>query len=138
MRFLKYEGGEYFRAHCDGSYERDDRLERSYFTLHLYLNNGIPSAEEETSNTSQEERAEVAKSTLVGGATTFHCITCDPEKTIDVMPRTGRVLLFQHRDLLHSGAEIVHGTKWTIRTDLMYALASSESKSKSFMRSLLD
>ncbi|EAT78503.2 hypothetical protein SNOG_14266 [Parastagonospora nodorum SN15] len=37
-RFLKYVGGEYFKAHCDGCYETPDGEERSYFTLHLYLN----------------------------------------------------------------------------------------------------
>jgi hypothetical protein len=29
MRFLKYEGGEYFKEHCDGTYETPDRLEVS-------------------------------------------------------------------------------------------------------------
>jgi len=39
-----------------------------------------------------------------------------------VMPKCGRVLLFQHRNLLHSGDDVVSGTKLTVRTDLMYAL----------------
>nr|POE79725.1 hypothetical protein CFP56_07790 [Quercus suber] len=40
------------------------------------------------------------------------------------MPRCGRILLFQHRDLLHSGDDVVRGVKYTMRTDLMYALES--------------
>lgn len=138
MRFLKYRGGEFFRAHCDGSYERDDRSERSYFTLHLYLNNDDSPSEENMAKMSAAERQGAADSALVGGATTLHHITCDPAKEIDVLPRTGRVLLFQHRDLLHSGADVIQGTKYTMRTDLMYSLHSSESKTKSFMKSLLD
>jgi len=105
-RFLKYVGGEYFKAHCDGSYETPDQVERSYFTLHLYLNDPDDG----------EER-------LVGGATTFHT-PYDYNRTeayIDVAPKIGRVLLFQHRGLLHSGADVLSGTKLTMRTDVMYA-----------------
>lgn len=137
MRFLKYVGGEYFRPHCDGSYERDDGSERSYFTLHLYLNNSDPPAEQELDGMSPGDRLKSAKQTLVGGATTFHCPSCHPARAVDVVPRPGRVLLFQHRDLIHSGADVIQGTKYTMRTDLMYSLESSKSKTKSFMPSLL-
>ncbi|KAF2182037.1 hypothetical protein K469DRAFT_713118 [Zopfia rhizophila CBS 207.26] len=104
MRFLKYTGGEYFRAHCDGTYKTPDGTERSYFTLHLYLNDvdGKPGQEP-----------------LKGGATTFH--SYNMRERIDVVPKVGRILLFQHRFLLHSGDDVVKGTKLTMRTDLMYA-----------------
>lgn len=138
MRFLKYVGGEYFRAHCDGSYERDDRSERSYFTLHLYLNNGDPPSQEELKKLDPNDRLKTEKLALTGGATTFHSMSCDPNRSLDVMPRTGRVLLFQHRDLVHSGADVLQGEKYTMRTDLMYSLASSSSTSRSSMPSLLD
>lgn len=120
-RYLKYVGGEYFKGtrdgynivytanmvaeHCDGTYETPDRTERSYFTLHLYLNDAF---------------AQNGQRLLEGGATTFHGYKT--EKRIDVVPRCGRVLLFQHRDLLHSGDDVVSGTKMTLRTDLMYEL----------------
>lgn len=68
MRFLKYTGGEYFRPHCDGSYETSDRTERSYFTLHLYLNNADVISTEEA----EETGVAATDSVLVGGATTFH------------------------------------------------------------------
>ena len=42
------------------------------------------------------------------------------EKRLDVVPKMGRVLLFQQRDLLHSGDDVMAGTKLTMRTDLMY------------------
>ena len=120
LRFLKYVGGEYFRrelssttihhaalipykAHCDGLYETPDRKERSYFTLHLYLN---------------DADGEDGSEPLVGGATTF--FTYDMQRRMDVTPKAGRVLLFQHRELLHSGDDVVSGTKFTMRTDIMF------------------
>ncbi|KAF1955181.1 oxidoreductase domain-containing protein [Byssothecium circinans] len=105
MRFLKYVGGEYFKAHCDGCYETPDAKERSYFTLHLYLND--------------------AADQLKGGATTFH--SWNMQKQIDVAPKAGRILLFQHRDLLHSGEDVVSGTKYTMRTDIMYTKEETEA-----------
>lgn len=124
MRFLKYVGGEYFKgtcyncysprsltrvAHCDGTYETPDGKERSYFTLHLYLNDADDSRGQEP---------------LKGGATTFH--SYDMQKRVDVVPKYGRVLLFQHRFLLHSGDDVISGTKYTMRTDIMFAREAAE------------
>ncbi|KAJ5509283.1 hypothetical protein N7527_011426 [Penicillium freii] len=38
LRFLRYEGGDYFRPHWDGCFITPDGLERSLYTIHLYLN----------------------------------------------------------------------------------------------------
>ncbi|OQD82640.1 hypothetical protein PENANT_c020G11399 [Penicillium antarcticum] len=38
LRFLRYEGGDYFRAHTDGCYVTPDGKEKSLYTIHLYLN----------------------------------------------------------------------------------------------------
>lgn len=111
MRFLKYTEGQYFRHHCDGSYVTPDGKEISYYTLHLYLN------EPELKTESQHGG---------GGATRFHSLSWDDEKYFDVEPKVGRVLIFQHRDLLHSGDDIIKGTKYTLRTDLMYTKAAEE------------
>lgn len=116
MRFLKYSEGQYFRrkyyldpsmvsaltpsAHNDGSYVTPDGKEVSFYTLHLYLNESTPANK------------------LDGGATTFH--SYDMQRSLDVDPKIGRVLIFQHRDLLHSGADVTGGIKLTLRTDLMY------------------
>jgi hypothetical protein len=85
-------------AHNDGCYETPDGAERSYFTLHLYLND--------------------AADQLKGGATTFY--DYGMKQKIDVVPKSGRVLIFQHRNLLHSGDDVVSGVKYTMRTDVMY------------------
>lgn len=48
----------------------------------------------------------------------------------DVLPKAGRILLFQHRDLIHSGDDVISGTKYTMRTDLLYTLESGEPRSR--------
>ncbi|KAL8732199.1 MAG: hypothetical protein Q9166_002946 [cf. Caloplaca sp. 2 TL-2023] len=106
MRFLKYTKGQYFRTHCDGCYTTPDGSERSHYTLHLYLN--------EADDISSGERLE-------GGATRFNSLPWDESKYLDVDPKVGRVLIFQQRGLLHAGDDLRNGTKYTLRTDLMYA-----------------
>ena len=86
-------------------YETPDKKERSYFTLHLYLN---------------DKESDSEGKALKGGATRFHGYNM--QELVDVEPKIGRVLIFQHRDLLHSGDEVVQGTKLTMRTDIMYEL----------------
>ncbi|KAL8668149.1 MAG: hypothetical protein Q9202_000127 [Teloschistes flavicans] len=105
MRFLKYTEGQYFRPHCDGSYVTPDGEEISFYTLHLYLN---------------EPEKFAPGGQKAGGATRFHTMSWDENKHFDVDPKVGRVLVFQHRNLLHSGEDVTRGTKLTLRTDLMY------------------
>jgi predicted 2-oxoglutarate/Fe(II)-dependent dioxygenase YbiX len=64
--------------------------ERSLLTFMIYLNEGFD-----------------------GGGTAF----LDDDRLI--VPRTGAALLFQHR-LLHEGCVLVAGTKYVLRTDVMY------------------
>ncbi|MCJ1456904.1 hypothetical protein MMC28_007270 [Mycoblastus sanguinarius] len=119
MRFLRYFDGNYFRressenikdlfapadvdaAHFDGSYATEENGEASFITMHLYLNE------------SDED------SLLEGGATTFHALDWTG-RHMDVIPQVGRVLLFQQKGLLHSGADVTRGVKFTMRTDVMY------------------
>jgi len=105
MRFLKYGGGQYFRPHCDGLYTAPSS-EKSFFTLHLYLNDSTSASDE---------------GKLQGGATRFYSYTM--REKLDVEPKIGRILLFQQRNLLHSGEEVESGVKFTMRTDLMYEKA---------------
>lgn len=73
------------------------------------------------------DRVKAAKLALTGGATTFHSMAGwnKSDRDFDVLPKTGRILLFQHRGLLHSGDDVLQGVKYTMRTDLMYALEST-------------
>ncbi len=67
-----------------------DDDERSLLTFMVYLNEGFG-----------------------GGATEFH------DFGVTVVPRTGTALLFQHF-LLHEGCFVTSGTKYALRTDVMY------------------
>lgn len=98
-------------AHYDGSYATPGNKEITFYTLHLYLNESSPESE---------------SGVLEGGATTFH--SDDMRRTLDVSPKIGRVLIFQHKGLLHSGADVTSGIKMTLRTDLLYTKDSGESK----------
>ncbi|KAI1763806.1 hypothetical protein GGR53DRAFT_496093 [Hypoxylon sp. FL1150] len=107
MRFLRYGPGQFFKPHYDSPYHEevaDGRAVVTHYTLHLYLND------------SRQEVGE--KADLVGGATSF--LSSDEERKLDVDPKAGRVLIFQHRRLYHSGDDVKEGTKYTVRTDIMY------------------
>ena len=90
FRFYKYDPGQEFKRHRDGSYIRSES-EASYFTLMIYLNEDFS-----------------------GGETTFNTVT--------IRPKTGTCLLFLH-DLEHEGSALISGTKYVLRTDIMYRLA---------------
>jgi hypothetical protein len=116
LRFLKYGGGQFFRPHCDGAYgERTPggKILRTHFTVHLYLNDSLVEAEP---NSPHPE--------LVGGATSF--LSSDEERRMDINPKAGRVLIFQHKRLYHCGDEVEKGIKYTVRTDIMYELKRLE------------
>lgn len=89
LRFYRYQPGQRFAAHFDGSFQRSDS-ERSLLTFMLYLNDGFE-----------------------GGETTFL------ELGDAIVPKPGRALLFQH-PILHEGSEVRAGTKYAIRSDIMY------------------
>mmetsp|Transcript_83768 Transcript_83768/g.236610 ORF Transcript_83768/g.236610 Transcript_83768/m.236610 type:complete len:422 (-) Transcript_83768:169-1434(-) len=105
LRFLRYDGGTYFAPHFDGQYIRGEdgerQGERSYVTFQLYLNDGFE-----------------------GGATRF-MNGYDESIGIDVVPRTGSVLLFEHA-MLHEGSMLVSGRKYALRTDIMYSLKKGQ------------
>ncbi|KAJ6437239.1 oxidoreductase domain-containing protein [Purpureocillium lavendulum] len=107
MRFLRYGPGQYFKPHCDGPYwyfEEDEREVRTMYTVHLYLND---SAAESSTGEGH-----------VGGATAF--LSGDGKRKLDVNPKAGSVLIFQHEGLLHEGAEVKSGVKYTVRMDILY------------------
>ena len=90
FRFYRYESGQTFKPHYDGAFARDNG-ERSQYTFLIYLNEGFE-----------------------GGETRFF----HPD-VFDVIPKTGSLLLFYHPQL-HEGAVIKSGTKYVLRSDVMY------------------
>jgi hypothetical protein len=90
FRCYRYAPGQQFKAHYDGAFQRTAR-ERSELTLMIYLNDGF-----------------------TGGRTAFL------DFDVDVAPRRGMALLFQH-EVLHEGCAVESGVKYVLRTDVMYA-----------------
>jgi hypothetical protein len=93
-------------AHCDSPYREPGKDVKTLFTVHLYLNDSRQTVGEEAE--------------LEGGATSF--LSRDEKRKMDVDPKAGRVLIFQHRNLYHSGDDVLAGTKYTVRTDILYEL----------------
>jgi hypothetical protein len=63
--------------------------------------------------------------TLLGGATSFGD-DYRMRDSVRVFPKTGSLLVFQQRNLMHSGDDVFRGVKYTVRTDVMYALEKQE------------
>jgi hypothetical protein len=70
---------------------QDAEGRRSLLTFMVYLNEGFE-----------------------GGSTTF------PDQERIIVPRTGMALLFQHM-LLHAGEPVITGTKYVLRSDVLFA-----------------
>jgi hypothetical protein len=153
LRFLRYDGGDYFRPHWDGCYVTPDGKEKSLFTIHLYLNGEgeqdmdelLPEIEraekrdflfardgevdlmdiqdDETAN--KHTPVESSDGPLLGGATSFTG-SYQTKDAVRVFPKTGSVLIFQQRNLLHGGDDVFRGVKYTVRTDVMYTTESKK------------
>ena len=93
FRFYRYDPGQTFAPHFDGSFRRSSR-EESLLTFMVYLNEGF-----------------------VGGATKFYLRNGWPRLT--VQPERGMALVFVHEQL-HEGAAVESGRKYVLRTDVMY------------------
>lgn len=93
-RFYRYEAGQTFKMHQDGSVKRENG-KKSQVTFMIYLNEDS-----------------------VGGETRF-ALNNSPE-IVTVVPRTGMALLFLHT-LRHEGAPVLSGLKYVLRSDVMYS-----------------
>lgn len=129
LRFLKYEGGEYFKPHWDGIYMTPDGGEMSLYTIHVYLNGEGEQDVGELEKEMQQRTADAApnadvQGALLGGVTSFIPRYEEKQRQVRVFPRTGSVLVFQQNGLLHGGDPVVRGTKYTLRTDVMYSQSS--------------
>jgi len=100
LRMLKYKQGQFFRPHNDAKFVRgkgDRAGETSYTSVHVYLNQKFK-----------------------GGNTVFQ----GRGRHLDVKPRTGSVLLFEH-NILHEGQTVSNGKKYIVRSDVMYSSSSA-------------
>jgi predicted 2-oxoglutarate/Fe(II)-dependent dioxygenase YbiX len=98
--FLRYNPGEYFAPHQDVNFAYPPEHEKyghiSFLTCQVYLNDGFE-----------------------GGSTRFFT-SHDQQEYFDVVPKTGSILIFEHR-MLHEGEAVKTGTKYAMRTDVMFS-----------------
>lgn len=98
-RFYRYQPGQTFKPHRDGSYMRMKTWEESQLTFMIYLNDR-----------------------MTGGETRFFA---DMEQAfrgnpyLSVEPTEGMALVFVHA-IWHEGAVVQSGQKYVLRTDVMY------------------
>ena len=100
-RFYRYQPGQTFKPHRDGSYMRMATFEESQLTFMIYLNEG-----------------------MVGGETSFYAgmeqAFLPPRSPyLSVQPKTGTALVFLH-SIWHEGAVVQSRQKYVLRTDVMY------------------
>ncbi|MCA9655346.1 MAG: 2OG-Fe(II) oxygenase [Myxococcales bacterium] len=94
LRIYRYRPGQRHGTHWDTEVELEGGAVLSRMTLVVYLNDDF-----------------------TGGQTRF------PELDVTVAAAPGRALLFQHR-LLHEACAVERGTKYVLRTDLLYRASS--------------
>jgi predicted 2-oxoglutarate/Fe(II)-dependent dioxygenase YbiX len=92
FKFYRYQPGQYFDWHRDGSLARG-MTEKSFYTLLVYLNRGYE-----------------------GGTTDITDLSGEVQI---VEPGVGLAVAFEHQ-LLHRGAELKKGTKYLLRTDVLF------------------
>lgn len=97
FRYYRYEPGQQFDWHRDGSFVRSDD-EQSLLTLLFYLNDDCE-----------------------GGTTDFMFVA---DNELHVVPEKGMGLVFSH-PFYHRGAPVVAGKKYVLRTDVMYRRLAS-------------
>lgn len=124
LRFLKYNPGEFFKPHNDGVYMRADNSQASFVTVHLYLNDVPLGSGGETTFTNEAMtygRHSKKKRSFGVGHHELDPNATDGPRRISVQPVVGRVLIFEHH-LPHEGSTLLNGTKYTLRSDIMYDL----------------
>ena len=92
LRLYRYRPGQSFSAHMDHWYQPND-TQITLLTILLYLN-----------------------SDFVGGETKFM-----EQLEASITPQTGAVAIFQHK-IRHEGAKVIRGTKYLLRTDVIYEI----------------
>lgn len=102
FRGCRYRNGQQFTRHRDGAYSPHKGVQ-SFLTVMLYLND---------------------ESEFEGGATRFYQDRFTAEPDFQVGPRTGTGILFSH-DYWHDGQEVLRGTKYVLRTDVLYRCRSA-------------
>lgn len=113
LRFYRYEPGQRFAPHGDGLHFRKNG-DCSRLTFMIYLNDGFE-----------------------GGETRFYLchdylelFSPDVVADVSVVPKMGMALCFLH-ELRHEGTHLIRGTKYVLRSDVMYAVRRRGNRQRS-------
>jgi predicted 2-oxoglutarate/Fe(II)-dependent dioxygenase YbiX len=110
MRILKYDAkdNDRFEAHFDATTYVSGKSQRrkSLITMLLYLNDG------DGEDFEGGETLYLDYHDYAAGKPNY-------ENAVKVVPKAGRVAIFEH-DLYHSGAPLGRGTKYIMRTDILF------------------
>ncbi|KAI0191029.1 hypothetical protein EV127DRAFT_77426 [Xylaria flabelliformis] len=120
LSFLRYQPGHYFKPHCDALYASPGKDERSFLTCQIYLNDAPEGADGEPSGGGETRFWASQFGKRQKAAEMEHDTEEKEVPFLDVKPKVGRALIFQQRMLWHSGQEVKHGEKFTVRLDLMF------------------
>jgi len=105
MRFYRYDKGEFFNPHMDGSLRREvtrdgkEYIQQTFVSLMLYLNDEFKGGETEFF---------VNESKMV-----------DLKHKFSITPKCGMIAIFPHENL-HRSIPLVSGRKYVLRTDVLY------------------
>jgi len=107
IRVYRYTKGQRFGQHVDGSRDEPDMGGRTHFTVLVYLNGG-----------EQDPLALRVR----GGETVFWKDHDGKRPALSFPPTRGVCLFHGHGDecMTHEGAGVVEGTKYILRTDIVY------------------
>lgn len=101
-RFCRYYEGHYFGHHADGTF--GTATEQSFWTCMLYLNEG-------------------GGKDFDGGTTDFVSDVDHRSLNYRIVPKPGLCIVFKQADsdCIHLGAKLLSGTKYIMRTDVMFS-----------------
>jgi hypothetical protein len=121
IRLYEYSVDQRFGKHVDESC-RDERSGGvTKFTVLIYLS-GATYGTETNSGTAEADDTDTDSTVLVGGETLFYTGSGAGRLVTSVSPSTGRLLLHAQggKCLTHEGAAVSAGTKYVLRTDVVY------------------
>eukprot|EP01102_Stenamoeba_stenopodia_P023196 TRINITY_DN9919_c0_g1_i1.p1 TRINITY_DN9919_c0_g1~~TRINITY_DN9919_c0_g1_i1.p1 ORF type:complete len:379 (+),score=94.08 TRINITY_DN9919_c0_g1_i1:217-1353(+) len=128
IRLYKYGTGDSFKPHVDGGHvERragPHQGESSVYTYVLYLNDGSNKENGKAQDTNASTTANKKQgkfNNLEGGGTKFFSVPEWPQDVpTEIEAKTGRLLIFKQKDMVHEGCRIIQGHKFILQGMILY------------------
>ncbi|KAL3786375.1 hypothetical protein ACHAW5_004772 [Stephanodiscus triporus] len=131
LRVLRYDADDddVFEPHFDAVTDMSDGISSSLLTVLVYLNDGGGKDFDGGETRFLDHDVVFASRRAVGGAvvdarSTTTTTTTTATNTMTVAPEAGRAVVFEH-GLFHSSAPLTFGTKYVMRTDVLFDASAS-------------